>query len=378
MLPFGRKGLTAHLLRLLQLQYEPAERPDASRIQSPCGVYINIPAMPGEWIHAYMHSLGEELARYAPESPVRWLFIGGDPGAVLPPVVFRQFVEGLRERFPHAALGVQMRLDSVQGGSIASVRQLGFIKLCIDTRGAGAVQAGQYGQSIGDITRRARSLGMFVNIDLLAGLPGQTAATLIADTQAALGAHPSQIHLLPAEPCLQAVRKGQHNEALRCADIEPAAALLTGQGYTRRNLYCFTQQGNQQKDLQEHETADFYGFGAQAYSNYNGFCVVNPPAQAYAQAGEPACYQVARQPRDGLRTLVNGLYNLRMQRDRLPANMLRIAEKLYRMNVLDSQGYVNAAQLRICRQLALAASDTLPFPAAHCIVAPAPAGSQPL
>jgi putative oxygen-independent coproporphyrinogen III oxidase len=172
------------------------------------GVYVHLPFCPyicpycdfAKWRHdaaraqRYLHALHAEL-NAAPPLTARTLFLGGGTPNTYPPEEIAALVRALAARFalPRGAeVTVEANPDLALCAGFGAYRAAGVTRLSIGVQSFVAAELHVLGRrhapaDAGEVVRRARDAGFTnVSLDLMFGVPGQTAATWRASLEAAI------------------------------------------------------------------------------------------------------------------------------------------------------------------------------------------------
>jgi oxygen-independent coproporphyrinogen-3 oxidase len=172
------------------------------------GVYVHLPFCPyvcpycdfAKWRHdaaraqRYLRALHGELEA-APKLTARTLFLGGGTPNTYPPDDVAALVRALAARFalpPGAEVTVEANPDLALCAGFGTYRDGGVTRLSIGVQSFVAAELHALGRrhapaDAGEVVRRARSAGFAnVSLDLMFGVPGQTAATWRASLEAAI------------------------------------------------------------------------------------------------------------------------------------------------------------------------------------------------
>lgn len=185
---------------------------------------------------------------------IRAVYFGGGTPTSLPADLFRSYLEGVMRRVPdHEGLEKTMeagRPDTIDREKLTIIREFGFNKLCINpqTMNEATLKRIGRGHTAGETVeafRLARSEGFTdINMDLIAGLPGEGASDFLdsLDQLLALGPESITLHTL-------AVKKGSYLDRLftdrdalmpdpeLIGAVEEAHGLLLREGYRPYYLY---------------------------------------------------------------------------------------------------------------------------------------------
>ncbi|MFP4136937.1 MAG: radical SAM family heme chaperone HemW [Halomonas sp.] len=207
------------------------------------------------------------------------LFIGGGTPSLMSAGFYRRLLEGIAARLPLAA-DIEITLEANPGtlerGRFAGYREAGINRLSL---GVQSFQAEQL-SALGRIHDGADALAAFaearaagfdnLNLDLMHGLPGQTAELALADLEQALALGPEHLSwyqltlepntefyryppTLPEEEALWEIQDGGHER-------------LEAAGYRRYEISAYARPGRRScHNLNYWRFGDYLGIGAGAH-----------------------------------------------------------------------------------------------------------------
>jgi oxygen-independent coproporphyrinogen-3 oxidase len=162
------------------------------------------------YVDALLADLDEEAAR-AGRRTLETIFLGGGTPSLFPPAEIGRLLDGIAARLelsPDAEITMEANPGTVECGSPAGYRAAGVTRMSIGAQSFDDDALRRLGRihSSDDIRRavgEVRKAGFDnFNIDLMHGLPGQTAGSACRDVRAAIGLEPTHIswYQLTLEP----------------------------------------------------------------------------------------------------------------------------------------------------------------------------------
>ena len=182
------------------------------------------------------------------------VYFGGGTPTSLPPSLFKRYVEGVLETIPLAP-GAELtmeagRPDTIDAEKLEVIRDNRFTRLCINpqTMHDETLKAIGRGHSAGDTVKAfslARAMGFDdINMDLIAGLPGENTEDLLRSVRWLLELTPESItlHTLAVKRGSGLIARGVpyalfHPDEALIGAVETAHALLRQSGYAPYYLY---------------------------------------------------------------------------------------------------------------------------------------------
>lgn len=188
------------------------------------------------------------------EGNVAAVYFGGGTPTSLPTSLFKRFVEGVLGAVPMSS-GVELtmeagRPDTIDEAKLEIIRDNQFSRLCINpqTMLDKTLRAIGRGHSVEDTVKAfslARSMGFQdINMDLIAGLPGEGAEALLSSTERIVELYPESItlHTLAVKRGSKLIRQDISREVFHPDEelidaVERSHAILRSKGYRPYYLY---------------------------------------------------------------------------------------------------------------------------------------------
>lgn len=247
---------------------------------------------------AYLDALLAELEREAAVlGPLRTVYLGGGTPTLMRPRRLRRLLDALRPRLADGAeVSVEANPETVDRRALAELRAMGVTRLSVGVQSfqphlLAALDRAATPQQARDVVGCARAAGFEdISIDLIFGIPGQTADDLEADLAQALALAPSHVswYELELKPGSALARRG-----LPALDEDEGAdayrrivAGLEDAGYRWYETANFARPGREcRHSLAYWCAADYLGLGVGAVSTVAGRRRRNAPGVAgYAAA----------------------------------------------------------------------------------------------
>ncbi|HEV8470977.1 MAG TPA: radical SAM family heme chaperone HemW [Candidatus Limnocylindria bacterium] len=256
----------------------------------------------------YLDALGEEIAREggALERPrIRTLYVGGGTPSLLDAGEIESLAHALHEAFdlrPREAT-VEANPATLDRGRLDAWRELGITRMSLgaqsfDARGLRALGRTHQPQDSAAAFVAARDAGLDVNLDLIFGWPGQTAADWQRDLAAALALEPDHLSCYPLElrldpeasvanwpgggwPVLERWRRraaaAQPDDGGIARFYRLAERVLGGNGYRHYEIANWARPGKRSlHNLGYWRDREWLGVGAGAHTHLAGVRSANP------------------------------------------------------------------------------------------------------
>lgn len=247
--------------------------------------YCDFPSYAGceSYMASYVDALLQEASMEA-STPLETAFIGGGTPSILPALLLKKLLSGLREHFQftheteftseaNPGTLTQAWLDEVVAG--------GVNRLSLGMQAYQPNLLRMLGR-IHDFTQVSQSVSMArdaginnINLDLMFGLPGQTLADWHETLDAALSLHPDHLScygLIPEEGTpltadLDACRLSLPDEAVERAMYDDTLRILASHGFAQYEISNFAKPGRACKhNLGYWRQVPYLGLGASASS----------------------------------------------------------------------------------------------------------------
>lgn len=262
---------------------------------------------------AYGQAMLCRMAQAAPALSGRiadTVYFGGGTPSLLGAERLRALLDGARAAFeiaPDAEITVECNPDSMDDRLLDGLRAAGVNRLSIGVQSAHAHELQLLGRrhsfaQAQDAVRRAQAHGFSnISLDLMYGLPGQTAAQLMQSAQALLALSPAHLscYALKLEPGTPLARQAPvlPDEDTQADTYLALCALLEQAGYEHYEISNWAKPGLRSRHNSRYWVlSDYLGLGPGAHSLLDGrrtvyprdlaaFCAGAPPEEEEAVAG---------------------------------------------------------------------------------------------
>lgn len=237
----------------------------------------------------YLEAILKEIDDMDIQGEAKWLYIGGGTPNTLAVGDIYDIVARLREKVQINSMGIELLPALLTDEYLKELKAIGFTKISIGVESFSDQVTKKTGRKITTyehvrgLIEFAKSLGLWVNVDMMVGLPNQDANTVRDDIKRISTILPDQITTYP----YLIMRRRQAFPSPSCSSkerfglIEEADEMLKGYGYRRTGVWTFAV-GNDIYDSSGDELIiDYIGFGPTAYSTYGGWKVINPELDVY-------------------------------------------------------------------------------------------------
>ena len=237
----------------------------------------------------YLHAIEAEIHRRGVHGEVEWVYIGGGTPNLLKPAEIGRILNALREYVDLGNIGMEGNPLQFTADYLHQIRDLGVEKLSTGVESlkpdtlAHVNRAKTDEAQVRAVIDQARDLGFTVNVDLMVGLPKQSAADFLYDVDRVGTINPQQITTYPFME-IPGVKVSPEMSSREMFDlIEQADDVLTEHGYDRENVWVFSKTKKIYDSARDELVIDYLGFGAAAFSKVGGQQIVNPPLALYLE-----------------------------------------------------------------------------------------------
>jgi coproporphyrinogen III oxidase-like Fe-S oxidoreductase len=354
--------------------------------QPPFGVYVHVPFCYSKCTFCpfYKEILSEEGKRAYLDCIVReidearlggndgWIYFGGGTPNTLSTSELASIVDAVTRQISPTSMGIELLPARLTCDYLDDLKRIGFTKVSFGVESFAQKVIGTTGRCAGAIGTLAKlvahalGLGLWVNVDMMAGLPNQNAAIFMEDVRTLLSIRPSQITLYPFLVIRGLETSSRTPSRIFFEWIERAAAVIMDSGYQRKGVWTFTAGGDLYDSSRDELVEDFAGFGPAAASTCGPWKIVNPELAPYVRGireGRPRAFVAPKNPAaDEWRTFARMLYDLRVDgAEALPVPMRLLVNVLGRMGYIRRGRWTRKGTL-FAHEITKAVVESLPFP----------------
>ncbi len=232
-----------------------------------------------DYVEALLADLEQELQHLPPPQPLVSIFIGGGTPSLFAPEAIERLLTGVRARLPladDAEITLEANPGTVEQGKFAEFRAAGINRLSIGIQSFNDAALERIGRIHGRrealrAAEAAHDAGFDnFNLDLMFGLPQQSADEALADLRDALALEPTHLswYQLTLEPntLFHARPPTLPHEDLIADMQERGLALLAEGGFERYEVSAYARFGRRARhNLNYWEFGDYLGIGAGAH-----------------------------------------------------------------------------------------------------------------
>jgi len=272
------------------------------RFDEDFGIYIHVPfclskcsfcpfykeIFSEELKQRYLDAILKEIDGTDVQGKANWLYFGGGTPNTLALDDIYSIVARIRGKVAINSVGIELLPALLTDEYLEGLKAIGFTKVSIGVESFSDEVLNKTGRKIANhdqvsgIIGLAKSLGLWVNVDMMVGLPNQDAKTFGQDIKKISAMLPDQITIYPFMIIrgLKAIPSSRSKEQFEL--IEEADEKLTGRcGYSRKGVWTFALGDDIYDSSRDELIQDYAGFGPSAFSTYGEWKVVNPELDVY-------------------------------------------------------------------------------------------------
>lgn len=297
----SKKMMRKSFLRTL---YRFREVPEA-QLHGAFGIYIHVPfcitkcsfcpfykeTFSEDQKRAYVEVIQKEINNAKMTGTAQWIYFGGGTPNLLSLQDLRAIVDCIKNKVDMDSLGIELLPALANGQYLEGLKRIGFTKISIGVESFSDEVITKTGRKmttyehIKNLVDSAKLLGLWVNVDMMVGLPHQDAHTFLQDIRTISILLPKQVTIYP----LMVIR-GLSIAPSICSRvqfglIEQAGEILRNCGYNRKGVWIFTIGDDIYDSSRDELVQDYIGFGPAAFSTYGQWKVVNPELDGYLKNG---------------------------------------------------------------------------------------------
>jgi len=240
----------------------------------------------------YLDAILKEIEDTELQGEAKWIYFGGGTPNTLALEDIYSIVERIRSKVQINSVGMELLPALLTEEYLKGLKDVGFTKVSIGVESFSDEVINKTGRKITaydhvkGVVQFAKSLGLWVNVDMMVGLPNQGANAFRYDIKTISNIMPDQITIYPFMVIrgLEAVPSSPPKEQFEL--IEEAGEVLGRFGYSRRGVWTFTLGDDIYDSSRDELIEDYAGFGPSAFSTYGDWKVVNPELDVYVKNSE--------------------------------------------------------------------------------------------
>ncbi|MBD3286097.1 radical SAM protein [candidate division WOR-3 bacterium] len=363
--------------------YRFTEIPDL-KPSSNFGIYINVPLCYSKcsfcpfYKELYTDDLKERYLKAVPaeirssriSGEPRWIYFGGGTPNTLNLDDLSGITEVLKSKINTGEMGIELLPALITKTYLEGLKELDFTKISIgietfDEEVLSKSNRKQPGfHSIRNLVDYAQSKGLWVNTDIMVGLPSQLPEVFAADIKKTSEIGPDQITIYPYMVIRGLDKHSPLSNSEQFRLIEQAAETLLNHGYERKGVWTFARGENVYDSSRDELIEDYIGFGPAAFSTFAGYKIVNPELPVYiASNGKRTGFVAPKtEASDQWRRFARLVYDLRGPNGQGFPAYINSFIALLRLSGFILNGCLTSKGIMFAHHITKSVVESLPFP----------------
>lgn len=317
----------------------------------------------------YMVAIQKEITSCNMTGTAQWVYFGGGTPNTLGIPDLNTIVQHLIHKVALQSMGIELLPALVTTEYLEGLKTMGFTKVSIGVESFADFldDTGRKTDTkdhIKEIIETAHSNGLWVNVDIMVGLPGQDHQAFLNDIAIMSEMGPDQVTIYPFM-AIRGVSVAHSMPDVRQFDlIEKACNILLRSGYTREGVWTFARGSDLYDSSRDELVQDYIGFGPAAFSTYNGWKVVNPGLYRYVEnMGERMGFiSLKSRKTDDWRKFARMVYDLKCERSKELPPTIRLFVWLLERAGYCKNGTLTKKGITFAHAITKTVVESLPFP----------------
>ena len=350
------------------------------------GIYIHVPfclakctfcpfykeIFSEEMKEQYLAAILEEIDKTDMNGKAEWIYFGGGTPNTLAIKDVDSIVDRIRDKVQIKNMGMELLPALLDEEYLRSLKAIGFTKVSIGVESFSGEVINKTGRKtatpdhVAEIIEFAKSIGLWVNVDMMVGLPDQGADEFRYDIKKIAAILPTQVTIYPFMVIrgLKAMPSSSPREQFEL--IEEAGEVLRGCGYSRKGVWTFALGDDIYDSSRDELVEDYLGFGPSAFSTYDSWKVVNPELDVYIRNQENGkrmgFVAVKSRASDEWRRFARMIYDLKVDNTRNLPSYIRIYTWFLKLTGYISNGILTEKGRIFAHEITKTVVESLPFP----------------
>ncbi|MGD2248331.1 MAG: radical SAM protein [Candidatus Methanofastidiosia archaeon] len=317
----------------------------------------------------YLAAIQKEIDTCNMTGTAHWVYMGGGTPNTLSIKDLSSIVQHLTQKVTIETMGIELLPALVTEEYLKGLHTNGFTKVSIGVESFAQAMSKtgrktDTKEHIQDIIETAQSENLWVNTDIMVGLPGQDQKTFLQDIKTISHMNPDQVTIYPFMMIRGVLTSCSMPDIHQFTLIEKAHHILSQSGYTRKGVWTFAKGDTIYDSSRDELVQDYIGFGPAAFSTYNGLKIVNPGLTSYLKnINNPRGFISAKSTQtDNWRVFARMIYDLQCQKSPNFPGTIRLFIKLLEQFNYCKNGVLTKKGILFAHAITKTVVESLPFP----------------
>jgi len=235
----------------------------------------------------YLKAIFKEINETEYKISPKWIYIGGGTPNTLKITELEIILNCLQKKAPVKSIGIELLPSLLDKDYINELKDIGFTKISLGVESLSEAVINDTNRTnvgkekLKEFVAYAKYLNLWVNLDMMVGLPNQVPDMFLNDIKSVSDIFPNQITIYPYMIIRGEKPKDYMDNIKQFKLIEEANKILASKGYSRKNVWVFATGNNIYDSSGDELVQDYLGFGPAAFSTFGNFKIVNPELKSY-------------------------------------------------------------------------------------------------
>ncbi len=321
----------------------------------------------------YMERIQQEIDDTNLEGKVKWIYFGGGTPNTLSVEELSLIMRRFKSKVKFDSVGIELLPSILTKEYLEGLKEIGFTKISVGIESFSDKVLRKTGRKVGQNTNleglinyAKEILNLWVNTDMMVGLPNQDNKTFKEDIKLAGVIKPDQITIYPYMILRGQARVQYLNPKEQFILIEEAAGILEKLGYERKSVWTLALGDNLYDTSRDELIEDYIGFGPAGFSTYSNWKVVNPEVSAYIKNRKNRRKKgfVAQKSKasDEWRKFARMLYDLKCNNSKDFPRYINAYIRLLKLTGYSKKGVLTDKGRILANEITKTVVESLPFP----------------
>lgn len=320
----------------------------------------------------YLDAIFKEIDGTDMRGTAKWVYFGGGTPNTLTIKDIRDLVERIRSKVQINSMGIELLPALLSDEYLKELKIIGFTKISIGVESFSGEVMNKTGRKtstydhVRELIEFAKSLRLWVNVDMMVGLPNQDANIFRQDIKTISTILPDQVTIYPLMTIrgLKTVLSSPPKEQFEL--VEEANKTLSSYGYCRKSVWTFARGDDVYDSARDELIEDYAGFGPTAFSTCGNWKIVNPKLDVYVTSianGKRMGFVTPKtKASDEWRKFARMVYDLKIHSTCNLPSYIKIFIWTLKLAGCIKQGSLNGKGRIFAHEITKTVVESLPFP----------------